>query len=173
MEDLSSKEKQCSIVNNFQGATIHNFKVYNAPVTYNGPEYNNYNGIEEEDAPIQDMDEKPVPTFNQMMKVFETTYHDGFWSSNRSWGVGFQIWQNWGFNGTIKDFVKLVQNSEEAKHFEHDCNLDAVYKMFIKGHLSRHLNNWRKDGVLEPYIILGERMDRELQKMFPPAEIEV
>ncbi len=169
MENLG--KEHVDPVNNFFG-NINNYNVYNAPVNYNGGVYNN-NGVEEEDTPSQETDEKPVPTFSQMMKVFETTYHDGFWSSNRSWGVGFQIWQNWGFNGTIKDFVKLVQNSEEAKRFEHDCNLDAVYKMFSKGHLSRRLDNWRKDGVLEPYIILGERMDRELQKMFPTTENEV
>ncbi|SEN37980.1 hypothetical protein SAMN04487902_11453 [Prevotella sp. ne3005] len=169
MENLG--KEHVAPVNNFFG-NINNYNVYNAPVNYNGSVYNQ-NGIEEEDTPSQETDEKPVPTFSQMMKVFETTYHDGFWSSNRSWGVGFQIWQNWGFNGTIKDFVKLVQNSEEAKRFEHDCNLDAVYKMFSKGHLSRRLDNWRKDGVLEPYIILGERMDRELQKMFPTTENEV
>lgn len=167
----NSEKEHVAPVNNFFG-NINNYNVYNAPVNYNGGVYNN-NGVEEEDTPSQETDEKPVPTFSQMMKVFETTYHDGFWSSNRSWGVGFQIWQNWGFNGTIKDFVKLVQNSEEAKRFEHDCNLDAVYKMFSKGHLSRRLDNWRKDGVLEPYIILGERMDRELQKMFPTTENEV
>lgn len=167
----NSEKEHVAPVNNFFG-NINNYNVYNAPVNYNGGVYNN-NGVEEEDTPSQETDEKPVPTFSQMMKVFETTYHDGFWSSNRSWGVGFQIWQNWGFNGTIKDFVKLVQNSEEAKRFEHDCNLDAVYKMFSKGHLSRRLDNWRKDGVLEPYIILGERMDRELQKMFPTSENEV
>ena len=169
MENLG--KEHVAPVNNFFG-NINNYNVYNAPVNYNGSVYNQ-NGIEEEGTPSQETDEKPVPTFSQMMKVFETTYHDGFWSSNRSWGVGFQIWQNWGFNGTIKDFVKLVQNSEEAKRFEHDCNLDAVYKMFSKGHLSRRLDNWRKDGVLEPYIILGERMDRELQKMFPTTENEV
>ena len=169
MENLG--KEHVAPVNNFFG-NINNYNVYNAPVNYNGPVYNQ-NGIEEEDTPSQELGEKPVPTFSQMMKVFETTYHDGFWSSNRSWGVGFQIWQNWGFNGTIKEFVSLVQKSEAAKYFDHDCNLDAVYKMISKGHLSRRLDNWRKDGVLEPYIILGERMDRELQKMFPTTENEV
>lgn len=168
----NAEKQQGGPVNNFFG-NINNYNVYNAPVSYNGPVNNNNNVQDEEKSLSQDMDEKLVPTFSQMMTVFETTYHDGFWSSNRSWGVGFQIWQIWGYKGTIKDFVTLVQNSKEAKYFNHDCNLDAVYKMISKGHLSRHLDNWRKDGVLEPYIILGERMDRELKKMFPPAEIEV
>ena len=170
MENLG--KEHVAPVNNFFG-NINNYNVYNAPVNYNGPVNINANDQEGEKSPSQELGEKPVPTFSQMMKVFETTYHDGFWSSNRSWGVGFQIWQNWGFNGTIKEFVSLVQKSEAAKCFDHDCNLDAVYKMISKGHLSRRLDNWRKDGVLEPYIILGERMDQELQKMFPPAEIEV
>ena len=170
MENLG--KEHVAPVNNFFG-NINNYNVYNAPVNYNGPVNINANDQEGEKSPSQELGEKPVPTFSQMMKVFETTYHDGFWSSNRSWGVGFQIWQNWGFNGTIKEFVSLVQKSESAKYFDHDCNLDAVYKMISKGHLSRRLDNWRKDGVLEPYIILGERMDQELQKMFPPAEIEV
>lgn len=170
MENLG--KEHVAPVNNFFG-NINNYNVYNAPVNYNGPVNINANDQEGEKSPSQELGEKPVPTFSQMMKVFETTYHDGFWSSNRSWGVGFQIWQNWGFNGTIKEFVSLVQKSEAAKYFDHDCNLDAVYKMISKGHLSRRLDNWRKDGVLEPYIILGERMDQELQKMFPPAEIEV
>ena len=170
MENLG--KEHVAPVNNFFG-NINNYNVYNAPVNYNGPVNINANDQEGEKSPSQELGEKPVPTFSQMMKVFETTYHDGFWSSNRSWDVGFQIWQNWGFNGTIKEFVSLVQKSEAAKYFDHDCNLDAVYKMISKGHLSRRLDNWRKDGVLEPYIILGERMDQELQKMFPPAEIEV
>ena len=168
----NAEKQQGGPVNNFFG-NINNYNVYNAPVSYNGP-VNNNNIVQEEEKNLpQDLDEKQVPTFTQMMKVFETTYRDGFWSSNRSWGVGFQIWQIWGYKGTIKDFVTLVQNSKEAKCFDHDCNLDAVYKMISKGHLSRHLDNWRKDGVLEPYIILGERMDRELQKLYPLAEIEV
>ena len=170
MENLG--KEHVAPVNNFFG-NINNYNVYNAPVNYNGPVNINANDQEGEKSPSQELGEKPVPTFSQMMKVFETTYHDGFWSSNRSWGVGFQIWQNWGFNGTIKEFVSLVQKSEAAKYFDHDCNLDAVYKMISKGHLSRRLDNWRKDGVLETYIIRGERMDQELQKMFPPAEIEV
>lgn len=115
---------------------------------------------------------KRVPTFDEMMHVFKKMNQEGYWSSRRSWGVGFQLWQIWGWKGSVADFVKLVVNSGEMDKFDYECNENAVYKMINKGHLSLHLENWEDDGVLEPYCILGTQINGELEKMFPTEELE-
>lgn len=157
------KKSNGDIINNFYN-TVN--KVVNNYGTINeyGPE--NYGGKEN----VSTSEDKPVPTFDDMMQIFKVTHKNGYWSSNRSWGVGFQLWQIWGYKGTIQDFVNLVKKSNDAKQFDYDCNQDAVYKMISKGRLSRHLENWRTDGVLEHFCILGEKINDELLKLYPPKE---
>ena len=120
------KRSHGDIINNFYN-TVN--KVVNNYGTINeyGPE--NYGG-KEKDSTNED---KPVPTFDEMMQVFKVTHKKGYWSSSRSWGVGFQLWQIWGFKGTKMEFVKMVANNDDAKLFDHACNQDAVYKMMSKG----------------------------------------
>ena len=121
----------------------------------------------EKEQKIEEKTDKKVPTFKEMMQVFKKMNSLGFWISKRSWGVGFQMWQIWGYKGTIQDYVKLVQNCPDMKMFTYECDENAVYKMMSKGNLSLHLEKWRVDGVLEPYCILGERINEELMKLYP------
>ena len=114
-----------------------------------------------------------VPSFSKMMQVFRKAKCEGLWNCKRSWGVGYQMWKIWGWKGTVLEFVHLVENSKEIKEFKYKCNQDAVYKMMSKGHMSLHLENWRKDGVLERHCLLGEFIDKELQKMFSPRSPKV
>lgn len=138
-------------------------------------DYHAHAPVHHGDEKAQAIKEKPeskVPTFDEMMQVFKKMNSMGFWISKRSWGVGFQMWQIWGYKGTIQDYVKLVQNCPDMKRFSYQCDENAVYKMMSKGHLSLHLEKWRGDGVLEPYCILGERINEELLKVYPPEELE-
>ena len=75
--------------------------------------------------------------------------------------------------GQCLPVVDLVNESGETEEFEYGCNLDAVYKMISKGHLSLHLENWRKDGVLEAYCLLGELINNELMMLYPPKPDEL
>jgi len=114
-----------------------------------------------------------VPSFDEMMQVFKKAKSEGLWNCKRSWGVGYQMWKIWGWAGTVLEYVRLVGKSKEAKEFEYKCNQDAVYKMMSKGHMSLHLENWRKDGVLERHCLLGEFINDELQILFPPRSPKV
>lgn len=114
-----------------------------------------------------------VPSFDEMMLVFKKAKSEGLWNCKRSWGVGYQMWKIWGWEGTVMEFVHLVEENEEAKGFEYQCDQDAVYKMMSKGHMSLHLENWRKDGVLERHCLLGEFINKELKKLFSPRSPKV
>ena len=111
-------------------------------------------------------DEKALPTIDVIMKISKATMDLGFWKCDRSWGVVYQIWQIWGYKGTVSDFVTEINNRIEAKNMAYACTLNAVYKMVSKGRISRNLKQWRPDGVLEPYCILGELVNSELEKEY-------
>ena len=145
----------------------YNYKVYNAPVYH-------YHGMTlKTESYKEEKRSSQVPTFKEMIAVFKKASKEGLWNSMRSWGVGFQMWKIWGWDGTVSDFVDLVNESGETEEFEYGCNLDAVYKMISKGHLSLHLENWRKDGVLEAYCLLGELINNELMMLYPPKPDEL
>ena len=115
--------------------------------------------------------EEVVPTIDDIMKISKATMDLGFWKCDRSWGVVFQIWQIWGYKGTVSDFVTDINNRKEAKNLAYACTLNAVYKMVSKGRISRNLKQWRADGVLEPYCILGDLVNSELEKEYGKDEI--
>lgn len=114
-----------------------------------------------------------VPSFDEMMQVFKKAKSEGLWNCKRSWGVGYQMWKIWGWKGTVMEFVHLVEKSEEVKEFKYQCDQDAVYKMLSKGHMSLHLENWRKDGVLKRHCLLAEFIDNELKKLLIPRSPKV
>lgn len=128
---------------------------------------NNHMGEEEDEKNIR---EEVVPTIDVIMKISKATMDLGFWKCDRSWGVVFQIWQIWGYKGTVSDFVNEINNRIEAKNLAYACTLNAVYKMVSKGRISRNLEKWRADGVLEPYCILGELVNSELEKEYGKEE---
>ena len=161
MED--EKNKGGGITNNFYGS-VNN--VINGDYHVYGPVSNSLAKGEENCK-----HKKRVPKFDEMMQVFKKVNNEGYWSSRRSWGVGFQLWQIWGWKGSVADFVKLVVNSGEMGEFDYECNENAVYKMMREGHMSLHLENWKDDGVLEPYCILGTQINGELEKMFQTEEM--
>ena len=131
------------------------------------------NGGEESDNSQMKRVDNHVPSFDEMMQVFKKAKSKGLWNCKRSWGVGYQMWKIWGWKGTAMEYVHLVEKSEEVKEFEYQCDQDAVYKMMSKGHMSLHLENWRKDGVQDRHCLLGEFINKELQKMFPPRSPKV
>lgn len=110
--------------------------------------------------------EEVIPTIDDIMKISKSTMDLGFWKCDRSWGVVYQIWQIWGYKGTVSDFVNEINNRIEAKNMAYACTLNAVYKMVSKGKISRNLKQWRPDGVLETYCILGDLVNSELEKEY-------
>lgn len=171
MKELLEKLIQQPAVVTYNNNIYHAPHLENhGPVTYNAP-VNNCSSVAHDPvstaAPVL---LRKVPTFDVMMQVFKKMNSMGYWISKRSWGVGFQMWQIWGYKGTIQDFVKLVQNCPDMKMFTYECDENAVYKMMSKGHMSLHLDEWRSNGVLEPYCILGEGINDELLKLYPPEE---
>lgn len=129
-------------------------------------------GEEPDNSQTKPVDNR-VPSFDEMMQVFKKAKSEGLWNCKRSWGVGYQMWKIWGWKGTAMEFVHLVEKSEEVKAFEYQCDQDAVYKMLSKGHMSLHLENWRKDGVLKRHCLLAEFIDNELKKLLIPRSPKV
>lgn len=126
------------------------------------------NGSDKDDQEMKD--EKKTPSIDVMMKICKATMELGFWKCDRSWGVVFQIWQIWGYKGSVSDFVNEINSRNETKGFAYACTQNAVYKMVSKGRISRKLENWRNDGVLEPYCILGDLINSELEKEYGKDE---
>lgn len=129
-------------------------------------------GEEPDNSQTKPVDNR-VPSFDEMMQVFKKAKSEGLWNCKRSWGVGYQMWKIWGWKGTVIEYVHLVEENEEVKAFEYQCDQDAVYKMLSKGHMSLHLENWRKDGVLKRHCLLAEFIDNELKKLFSPRSPKV
>lgn len=159
MEDILESLRGLFEGGNFPNAQINILPGDGVHVSYEGSK-----NQEKEETPIGNK----TPSFDEMMQIFKKAKEDGLWNSMRCWGVGYQLYQIWGYKGTPQDFVRLAQNSPDILMFDYPCNDNAIYKMMSKGHLSRHLENWRHDGVLECYCLLGDLINNELLKLYPP-----
>ncbi|MEE3417274.1 MAG: hypothetical protein VZR53_18195 [Prevotella sp.] len=162
MENLELEKQQVAPVNNFYG-NINNFKVYNGPVNFYGPEYNN-NGIEEEKSTDTVQDGK-IASEEMMIKAAKITQRNGLWKSQRSWSVMFMVYCIWGYKGRVTDFLNDVMDWPEEVTSQIVCNRYAVEKLKNTYNFSKEISEWRSNGVPEQYCILGEQLDEELTKM--------
>jgi len=114
-------------------------------------------------------DEQPVKakkaTPEMMSKVTIDSQRNGYWKSARGWAVVLAIYQIWGFDGTVKDFVDETATWPDIDKSQYKCNRDAASKLSQKYLMSKSVELWEHDGVPKPYCILGLQLESDLMAM--------
>lgn len=116
-------------------------------------------------ASMQHGDSKKKATKEMMSHAAKITLDGGYWKSQRSWSVTYIIYMVWGYKGTVNDFLLEANNWPDGVAERIILNRDAVEKLRNKYNFSKDIKEWRSNGVPEPYCILGEQLDNELEKM--------
>jgi hypothetical protein len=151
----------------FSGATFYKSVV--AGVAESGStvcyEKSGNNEKGEEEAP------KRVATREMMSRAAKVTLEGGYWKSHRSWSVIFIVYGIWGYQGRVSDFLDEVPEWPDGVAQRMVCNRDAVEKLKNAYNFSKNIDEWRGNGVPEPYCILGEQLDAELDKMLMAQEM--
>jgi hypothetical protein len=93
------------------------------------------------------------------------TLQGGYWKSQRSWSVVFMVYCIWGFKGRVNEFLSEVQAWPDRVADRMLCNRDAVEKLKNMYNFTNDVGEWRANGVPEPYCILGEQLENELNKL--------
>ena len=106
-----------------------------------------------------------LPVTEAMVLAIEKTLKDGHWWGNVSWSVVYRIYQMKGYQGTISQFVRDVSQWPFTMPIRYDCNDDAVGKPIRTGKISRSIDKWADDGASSQFVILGEALLKEFQKL--------
>lgn len=106
-----------------------------------------------------------IASKEMMSRAARITLDGGYWKSQRSWSVTFLVYCIWGYKGSINDFIAEVTNWPDGVAERMICNRDAVVKLKNMYHFTKSITEWRKNGVPEQYCILGEQLDKELDKL--------
>ena len=104
-------------------------------------------------------------TKEMMSRAALLTLEGGYWKSQRSWSVIYEVYCIWGYKGSVNDFLMEANDWPDGVADRMTCNRDAVEKLRNKYVFSKNVNEWRANGIPEPYCILGEHLETELQKM--------
>lgn len=104
-------------------------------------------------------------TKEMMSRAALLTLDGGYWKSQRSWSVTYEIYCIWGYKGLINDFLIEANSWPDGVADRMTCNRDAVEKLRNKYVFSKDVSEWRANGIPEPYCILGEHLETELQRM--------
>ena len=104
-------------------------------------------------------------TKEMMSRAALLTLEGGYWKSQRSWSVIYEVYYIWGYKGSVNDFLMEANDWPDGVADRMTCNRDAVEKLRNKYVFSKNVNEWRANGIPEPYCILGEHLETELQKM--------
>ena len=135
------------------------------PVTYNTPVID-YSGRAHVSSPkVAQTPKERVATKEMMSRAARITLDGGYWKSQRSWSVTYVVYVIWGYKGRVSDFLTEVMEWPDHVAERMACNRDAVEKLKNTYNFSKNIEDWRNDGVPEPYCILGKQLDLELEKM--------
>ena len=104
-------------------------------------------------------------TKEMMSRAALLTLEGGYWKSQRSWSVIYEVYCIWGYKGSINDFLTEVNGWPDGVAQRMTCNRDAVEKLRNKYIFSKDISEWRANGIPEPYCILAEHLETELQRM--------
>ena len=113
---------------------------------------------------------KKVATKEMMSRAAKTTQEAGYWKSQRSWSVVYVVYGIWGYQGSVSDFLDEVPGWPDDVDKSTTCNRDAVEKLKNKYNFTKHIEEWRDNGVPEQYCILGEQLESELVKLLAEQE---
>ena len=104
-------------------------------------------------------------TKEMMSRAALITLEGGYWKSQRSWSVIYEVYCIWGYKGSVNDFLVEANKWPDGVADKMTCNRDAVEKLRNKYIFSKDINDWRANGIPEPYCILGEHLETELQRI--------
>ena len=104
-------------------------------------------------------------TKEMMSKAAMATLENGLWKSQRSWAVVFVIYCIWGYKERVSDFIAEVFTWPDKVASRMICNRDAVEKLKNQYYFSKQVSEWRNNGIPEPYCILGEQLEAELENL--------
>lgn len=112
-----------------------------------------------------------VATKEMMSRAAKITLGGGYWKAQRSWSVIYEVYGIWGYQGRVTDFLEEVPKWPDGVDKIMACNRDAVEKLRNKYNFTKNIDEWRGNGVPEPYCILGEQLNAELEKLLMESEI--
>jgi len=106
-----------------------------------------------------------VATPEMMNKVVIDSQRNGYWKSARAWAVVLAIYQIWGYQGSVREFVDEVSTWPDIDKSSHKCNRDAASKLSQRYLLDKSVERWERNGVPKPYCLLGLRLEHALTEM--------
>ena len=170
--EQQNKNTECSRVYNFNaqvGQFIEHVDTVNFSLDGDGKfHFSNVgqvNGMPKDFPAETKAPQERKATKEMMSCAMVNTLVNGNWKSGRSWAVVYAVYQVWGYQGRINDFLEEVVTWPDVKRNRYVCNRDAVSKLTNKYVFSKDIKKWRGDGVPEQYCILGEKLNEELEKM--------
>ena len=96
-----------------------------------------------------------VPRQEVMARAVEKTMASGYWWATTAWAVVYRIYQMKGYTGSIRQFVRDVEEWPWQKELRIPCTYDGVQKPIVSGKLSRTIDKWKEDGATDQMLKLG------------------
>ena len=104
-----------------------------------------------------------TPPPEAMARAVERTMAQGYWWASTAWAVVYRVYQMKGFTGSIRQFVREVEEWPFSGRLNHECNYDAVCKPIRSGKLAGTPDSWIKNGATAQYVKLAMALMKELQ----------
>ena len=132
--------------------------------------FENVGQVNKQNAAGENKPKERKATKEMMSRAAKTTQEAGYWKSQRSWSVVYVVYGIWGYQGSVSDFLDEVPVWPDGVDKSVICNRDAVEKLKNKYNFTKHIEEWRDNGVPEQYCILGEQLESELVKLLAEQE---
>lgn len=141
---------------------VINFNSFNAPVGQHNDHVDTVNFSMDKDGGISFQHVrrtgKSVIQPEVMAKALERTMEEGYWWASTAWAVAYRIYQMEGFTGSIRQFVREVQEWPWQKALAFPCTYDSIQKPIVSGKLSGSIDRWKEDGATEQMQRLAQRL---------------
>ena len=139
-----------------------NFNSFNGPVGQHNDHADTVNFSMEKDGTISFQHirrtGKSIIQPEVMAKALERTMEEGYWWASTAWAVAYRIYQMEGFTGSIRQFVREVQEWPWKKTLAFPCTYDSIQKPIVSGKLSGSIDRWKEDGATEQMQRLAQRL---------------
>lgn len=141
---------------------VINFNSFNAPVGQHNDHVDTVNFSMDKEGGISFQHVrrtgKSVIQPEVMAKALERTMEEGYWWASTAWAVAYRIYQMEGFTGSIRQFVREVQEWPWQKALAFPCTYDSIQKPIVSGKLSGSIDKWEEDGASEQMQRLAQRL---------------
>ena len=152
-EEKKTIEQMFEAMGNSGGRFVIGQVVGSQTINFNGKTLEYTNGSNRESI---------VPTTDRMKQAVEAVFKQGYCWSARAWAVVFRVYQIKGYNGSIKEFVREVE--EWNIRTEHKCDYHAIQKPVSSGIYCGNPDRWKEQGAQGQAVKLAEALIEELKK---------